>query len=136
MRLIIRIYFVISIFSTNCFSQSINLKGLWKVTCGVETLEDGSKTVCALCTLLQSDLPKNKNQFLLQVDTLNSTLILRKYGTTSGTTISYINYPHEKMLQFEYEKQLFVLNIITAGNTYILKDSNELCYLLLERLTP
>lgn len=121
----------------NGFSQSFCLQGVWKVNCGMETdQKEGGEFTCTLCSLLQSSLPKYQNQFLMRVDTTTTTITLTKYGAASGITETYINYPKEKMFQFKLEDNLYVFNIISVGNTYILKESNEWCYLLLEKLRP
>lgn len=117
------------------FSQTINLQGTWKISCGTETnLADTSILSCTICDIQKSDLPKYKNQFIMRFDTIASTVTFSKYGGTSGTTIPFIHFIYEKQMQFTLEGNYYLFSIITVGNDYILKEQNEMCYLLMEKI--
>ncbi len=116
-------------------AQKIYLQGSWKISCGTETiLADTSVLSCTICDLQKSDLPKYKNQFIMRFDTIASTVTFSKYGGTSGTTIPFIHFIHEKQMQFTLEGNYYLFSIITAGNDYILKEQNEMCYLLMGKI--
>ena len=120
-----------------CSAQEINLQGAWKVLCGLETsVTDGSISTCTLCEIQKSEIAKYKNQFIIRFDTAASTLTLLKYGSASGTSIPYLLFPKEKQFQFTIDGNYYLFSIIKTGNTYVLKEFNEVCYLVIEKIAP
>lgn len=135
MRLKLVVLFSFLIIQNLCIAQEINLQGAWKVFCGLETsVTDGSISTCTLCEIQKSEIAKYKNQFIIRFDTSTSTLTLLKYGLANGISVPYLLFPKEKQFQFTVEGNNYFFYIIKAGNAYILKEFNENCYLVIEKI--
>ena len=117
------------------FAQKLNIQGNWKISCGMEiNPSDTSILSCTICDLQKSDLPNFQNQFILQIDTIKLILTFKKSVATTISTIPFILFTNEKQMQFTLEGNYYLFSIITSGKDYILKEANEICYLLMEKI--